>query len=103
MAAFPVNGVTSGASIDTSISTQTGAPQPQTQTAATEKMQQDTATLSPTAQALQLYQAGDTVTAVAAVLDVNIATVDGYLNISVQDIQTTQMPSPTGGASSVKI
>lgn len=102
MAAFPVNSVTAALSTDTWLSNQVATTRPPTQTAATESTQHDTVTLSPTAEALQLYRDGESVTAIAATLGANIASVDGYLDLPIQDFQTTE-PSRTYAASSAKI
>jgi DNA-binding NarL/FixJ family response regulator len=59
--------------------------------------QQDTATVSPTAQALLLYQQGETVSTIASLLGVSVSTVDSYLNISVQATPVVQAP-PTATA-----
>ena len=100
MATSPINSTGLLGSTETAVGTPIAATPQQAQAADTKG---DTATLSATAQALALYQQGESVTMISEVMGVNITTVDGYLDIQVQTVPTTQAATASSGTSAVKV
>lgn len=87
----------------TSLGTSTGqavAPGPVVRSGETTK--QDSVKLSPTAQALQLYQQGENGQYIAATLGLPVATVDSYLSIQVPASTSAATASATAAVASVK-
>jgi hypothetical protein len=85
MTAFSISAVSPGASTDPAFGAEsTGARHHDQAPTNIIGGQQDTAILSPAARALQLFQQGESVAAVAITISATPATVDGYLHIPTQ-------------------
>lgn len=79
MGPISVSGVAPTVSLDTSIELENPVTQPHVQKTADPL--QDLATLSPSARAHQLREQGESVAAIAAILDLSVFTIDNYLKI----------------------
>ena len=85
MGASPISAVHAGASRDASVVGE--ASQPTARITAV-NTQHDTVALSATAHALELHREGDSVVAIATVLDASVATVESYLKIQAAGAST---------------
>ena len=90
MATSPINGVAVTVSTETAAQTQ---QQPQT-TQQVQTSSADTAKLSTEAQAILLYQQGESVNMISNLLGVNVSTIDSYLGIQVQTTPAAQTATP---------
>lgn len=101
MATSLITGANAAPSINGSVGKQTATTNPDTQAGAT-NTQKDTVKLSPGAQALQLYEQGNSIQFIAATLGVSVATVDSYLPIQAPTAATADPLSASSAAASVK-
>jgi hypothetical protein len=98
MSVFSITAVTSGTAADALIAAQAANAHQQTQPAATAIGQQDTAALSPTARALELYREGEPISTVAVTMDTSVAQIDAYLNITPEIAAVAQRSTAVVGA-----
>jgi DNA-binding NarL/FixJ family response regulator len=77
-----VSAINTGASPNAALEAQTHGTQQHSESQKTTETPKDTAALSITARTLQLFEQGESVSAIAFILGISVDTVDSYLHIS---------------------
>jgi hypothetical protein len=102
MSVFQVSDITGGASTNPTIGAHAIDTQQNTEATTLASAQRDTAALSPDAQAVNLYQQGESVSTIANVMGTSIAAINGYLSIPAQSILTGETSGVRAAISSAK-